>query len=256
MSVRVDLNCDLGESFGAWRMGADEEVMPLITSANVACGAHAGDPATMRRTVELARAHGVAVGAHVGWPDLAGFGRRTMAIAPDDAYDLALAQIGALDAFVRAVGMRLQHVKAHGALYNQAAADEPLAVALAAAAKAFRADLIVVGPPGSAMERAADRAGVRFAAEVFADRTYRADGSLTPRSEPGALIEDPHEAAARAVGMVREGRVRATTGQWVAVRADTICIHGDSPGAVAMARAVRPALERAGVEVAPLAGSG
>ncbi len=254
MTVRVDLNCDLGESFGPWRMGADEEVMSCITSANIACGAHAGDPGTMRRTVELARRHGVAVGAHPGLPDLAGFGRRAMALSPEDAHDLVLYQLGALDGFVRAAGLVLQHVKLHGALYNQAASDDALAGALVEATHAFRSDLIFVGLPGSAMERAAAHAGLRFAAEVFADRAYRADGTLAPRAIAGAVISDPGEAAARAVAMVREGRVRAVTGEWVTLRADTICIHGDNPAAVAMAAAVRRGLEAAGAEVAPLAG--
>ncbi|MFI5166803.1 MAG: LamB/YcsF family protein [Thermoanaerobaculales bacterium] len=253
MTLRVDLNCDLGESFGPWQMGADEAVMPFITSANVACGVHAGDPGTMRRTVELAYRHRVAIGAHPGLPDRVGFGRRAMAISPEEAHDLVLSQIGALDAFVRAAGSQLRHVKAHGALYNQAVTDEALAEAIAAAAHDFAPALVLVGLPSSALERAAARAGVPFAAEVFADRNYRADGTLTPRSTPGALVSEPSEAAARAVAMVREGRVRAVTGEWVTVRAETICIHGDNPAAVAMVEAIRRSLEAAGVEVAPLA---
>ena len=253
MTLRVDLNCDLGESFGRWRLGADEEVMRSITSANVACGFHAGDPGTMRHTVELAARAGVAVGAHPGLPDLAGFGRRAMAVSAREARDLVLYQIGALDAFVRGTGLRLAHVKPHGALYNQAAHDEALATALVEATAAYDAGLAFVGLPGSAMERAAGHAGVRFAAEVFADRAYRADGSLVPRGQPDALVADPVEAAARVVAMVREGRVRAAGGEWVAIRADTVCVHGDNPHAVAMAAAIRAALDAAGVAVAPLA---
>ena len=252
MTLRIDLNCDLGESFGPWRMGVDEELMTRISSANVACGAHAGDPGTMRRTVELARRRGVAVGAHPGLPDLAGFGRRAMVLAADEAYELVLAQIGALDAFVRVAGMALQHVKPHGALYNMAVADDELARALLRATRDFRAGLVFVGLPGSAMERAAQAAGVHFAAEVFADRGYRPDGTLVPRSEPGAFVDDPEKAGARVVTMVGEGRVRAVSGEWVDLRADTVCLHGDGPHAVALAHAVRRALDTAGIAVKPV----
>ncbi len=256
MTHRVDVNCDLGESFGRWRLGDDESVMPLITSANVACGFHAGDPGVMRRTVESACAHGVSVGAHPGLPDLGGFGRRDLAISPEEAYELALYQIGALEAFVRAAGSTLRHVKPHGALYTMAARDAALAEALVAAAKAAGAGLVFVGLPSSELERAAARAGVRFAAEVFADRGYRADGTLVPRGQPGAFLADADEAAARLVGMVRDGRVRSVDGQWVAIRGDTACVHGDNPAAVAFAAAIRRALDAAGIEVAPLAGGG
>jgi UPF0271 protein len=252
MTLRVDLNCDLGESFGAWRMGADPGVMPFITSANVACGMHAGDPGTMRRTVALALRHDVAVGAHPGLPDLVGFGRRAMALTPEEAYDLTLAQIGALSAFVKAAGASLQHVKPHGALYTMAAGDDALAAALVLATADAGARLVFVGLPGSALERAARAAHVPFAAEAFADRAYRVDGTLVPRNEVGAVIADPDEAAARAVAMVCEGRVRAASGAWVALRPDTICLHGDGATAVPMAQTIRRAMDEAGVAVRPL----
>jgi UPF0271 protein len=254
MSARIDLNCDLGESFGPWRMGADEELMALISSANIACGAHAGDPGTMRHTVELARRRRVAVGAHPGLPDLVGFGRRTMAISPEEAHDLVLAQIGSLAAFARAAGTTLQHVKPHGALYNMAAEDEALAKAIVRAVRDFQTGVLLIGLPGSALERAATTAGVRFAAEVFADRAYRAEGTLVPRSQPGALVTDPETAAARVLTMVGEGRVRAITGEWVDVRAETVCVHGDSPQALTLAHTIRRALDAAGMTVKPVAG--
>ncbi|MGE5236045.1 MAG: LamB/YcsF family protein [Acidobacteriota bacterium] len=253
MSVQVDLNCDLGESFGAWAMGRDDEVMTHISSANVACGFHASDPGTMRLTVRLASERGVAIGAHPGLPDLVGFGRRAIAVAPEEAYEFTLYQIGALDAFVRAAGARLQHVKPHGALYTMAARDGALADALVAATRDARADLIFVGQPDSELERAARHARVRFAAEVFADRTYQADGSLTPRGRADALVTEPEAAVAQVLAMVTEGRVRACGGEWIAVRADTVCVHGDNPEAVAFTSRVRRGLEQAGVAIAPLA---
>jgi UPF0271 protein len=246
MSGRVDLNCDLGEG-----VGNDEAVMPLVSSANVACGLHAGDPATMRRTVALARRHDVAVGAHPGLADRAGFGRRAVAISPDEAHDLVLYQVGALAAVARAEGVELAHVKAHGALYNAAARDAALADALVAAVKAFDPNLLLFGQPGTEHERAAARGGVRFVAEVFADRAYRADGRLVPRDQRGAVIDDPKAAAAQVLAIVRDGRVRSLDGKWVTLRADTVCVHGDSPLAVAIASAVREALQDGGVVVAP-----
>ncbi len=253
MNCSIDLNCDLGEGYGPWRMGHDEEVMEFITSANVACGFHAGDPVTMRSTVELARRAGVAVGAHPGLPDRLGFGRRAMAVSAAETYAMTLYQIGALGAVARSLGVELSHVKPHGALYAMAAAEPALAEAVAAATRAAGEGLVLVGPPFSALEQAAAAAGVPFAAEVFADRTYLADGSLTPRQRPDALIRDPEEAAARLVGMVTTGTVRAVSGETVRVRADTVCVHGDNPEAVAFARAVRAALERAGLQVRSLA---
>lgn len=248
----IDLNCDMGESFGAWRMGNDEAILDHVTSANVACGFHAGDPRTMRDTVRMALARGVAVGAHPGLPDLQGFGRRTMAISPDEAYEAVLYQIGALAGFVRAQGARLRFVKAHGALYNMAARDAALADAIAAAVADFDATLGFVGLAGSELLNAAQRRGLRAVSEVFADRSYQDDGTLTPRSRPGAMIEDVEASVAQVLGMVLEGRVRAQSGREVPVRADSLCIHGDQPGALAFVRRIRQALAQAGVEVRPI----
>jgi len=252
VSLRVDLNCDCGEGYGGWRLGADEEILLLVSSANVACGFHAGDPGTMRRTVALAIGAGVAIGAHPGLPDRLGFGRRALTVTPEEAYDMVLYQVGALDVFARAAGTALRHVKPHGALYTMAAKDEALAGALVAATRAAGKDLKFVGMAGTAVERAAAGLGVDFAAEVFADRTVLADGALTPRSHPDAFVSDAAEAADRVVTMVRDGRVRAITGEWVSVRADTVCLHGDNPEAVAFARVLRERLEAAGVAIAPL----
>lgn len=252
MQGRIDLNCDLGESYGAWRMGHDEEMMAYITSANVACGFHAGDPVTMRKTVELAARAGVAVGAHPGLPDRLGFGRRAMAVTSEDVYAMTLFQIGALAAIARAAGLRVAHVKPHGALYAMAVGDVAIADGIAAATRDAGDALALVGQADSALEAAAQRMGVTFAAEVFADRTVLADGSLTPRHRPDAFVRDPGEAAERVVGMLRDGGVRAVGGEWVPVRADTVCLHGDNIEAVAFAQAVRGALEKAGIEVRAL----
>lgn len=249
---RIDLNCDMGESFGAWRMGNDKAILDHVTSANVACGFHAGDPRTMRDTVRMALARGVAVGAHPGLPDLQGFGRRSMAISPDEAYEAVLYQVGALAGFVQAQGARLRFVKAHGALYNMAARDAALADAIAAAVADFDATLGFVGLAGSELLKAAQRRGLRAVSEVFADRSYQDDGTLTPRARPGAMIEDVEVSVAQVLGMVLEGRVRAQSGRDVAVRADSLCIHGDQPGALDFVRRIRQALAQAGVEVRPI----
>jgi UPF0271 protein len=251
--LTIDLNADLGESFGPWTMGHDEALMPNITSANVACGFHAGDPTVMRRTIRLAKQHGVAVGAHPGFPDLAGFGRREMSLATAELEDLVLYQVAALAGVAAAEGVRLQHVKAHGALYNMAARDTALARAIAKAVAAFDRTLILMGLPNSALLREGEAAGLRVAAEVFADRTYEADGSLTSRRMPGSVIHDPARVVTRVVEMVASGQVTATDGTVVALRADTICLHGDTPGAADLARAVRAALDAAGIKVAALA---
>ncbi|HSL20450.1 MAG TPA: 5-oxoprolinase subunit PxpA [Vicinamibacterales bacterium] len=250
MARSVDLNCDMGESFGAYSLGADAEVMSTITSANIACGFHAGDPAVMRATVRLARAHGVAVGAHPGLPDLAGFGRREMQVSPDEVEGMVLYQLGALAAMARAEGVQLQHVKPHGALYNMAARNVTLSDAIARAVRAFDPSLILFGLAGSPMLAAGEAAGLRVASEVFADRAYEPDGSLTSRRREGSVIHDADAVAARAVRMVRDGSVVATTGASIALRADTICVHGDTPGAADLARRIRQALESAGVAVA------
>lgn len=256
MNRTIDLNCDLGESFGAWGMGDDAGVLPFVTSANVACGAHAGDPSVMRRTVAAALEHGVAIGAHPGFPDLAGFGRREMKISSQEAYDLVLYQVGALAAFAAAAGTALRHVKPHGALYNMACADAALAEPIARAVRDLDARLILFGLPGSHLQRAAEGAGLRFAREAFPDRGYAADGSLVRRGAPGAMIEDAGEAARRAVEIAAEGRTRTADGGELRLEADTLCIHGDRPDAALFARTLREGLERSGVRVAAPLGGG
>lgn len=252
---RIDLNCDLGESYGAWQMGQDEAVLDAVSSANVACGFHAGDPGVMRRTVRLAAARGVAIGAHPSLPDLQGFGRREMALSPDEARDLVLYQIGALWSFTKSTGAPLRHVKPHGALYNMAARDAALAAAIAAAVAEFDASLILVGLAGSTLLQAGRDAGLRVAAEAFCDRRYRADGSLTPRREAGSVIHDVDEAVAQGLSIAQHGRAVAGDGSEVTIRADTLCIHGDKPDAAEFARRLRAELERAGVKIAALGAS-
>jgi UPF0271 protein len=245
----VDLNADLGESFGRWTLGDDARLVTHLTSANVACGFHAGDFLVMERTVALCRRAGVAVGAQPGYPDLLGFGRRAMAFDPDEVESMVRYQIGALEAFCRAHEVELHHVKPHGALYNQAAADPGLASAIARATARFSRTLPLYGLASSeAMASAAADAGLRFIPEAFADRRYLADGSLQPRSERGAVLTDPAAAAAQAVS-IAAGAVTAVDGARVDLRAETICCHGDTPGAVEIAAAVRAALVAAGVEV-------
>jgi UPF0271 protein len=250
--VRVDLNCDMGESFGAYRIGADEQILEYVTSANIACGFHAGDPSTMRRTVRMALEKQVAVGAHPGYPDLLGFGRRFLDATPEEVYDMTVYQIGALAAFVKAEGGKLHHVKPHGALYNTAARDPKIAEAIAEAVYRVDPDLILFGLSGSALVEAGRRIGLRVANEVFADRTYQADGSLTPRSVAGALITDVDVAVEQVLSIVREGRVRTLQGTYVDIAADTVCIHGDGPNAVGFARRLRERLRLAGVAVSAL----
>lgn len=248
----VDLNCDMGESFGAWRIGADDAVMPHITSANIACGFHGGDPGVMRRTVAAAKSAGVAIGAHPGLPDLVGFGRRTMDVTPAEVYDLVVYQVGALGAFAAAAGAKLQHVKPHGALYNMAAADVELSDAIAEAVRDVDRTLVLFGLAGSPMIHAGERAGLRTAQEVFADRNYMNDGSLVSRRRDDAMVTEVAEAADRALMMVREGKVRTVEGSVIAIHADTICIHGDGRNAVAFAHAIRSRLEDAGIAVRAL----
>jgi UPF0271 protein len=247
---RIDLNCDLGESFGAWRMGDDAALLALVSSANIACGFHAGDPSIMRDTVAQALAHGVALGAHVSLPDLQGFGRREISVTPAEAHALTLYQIGALHAFARAAGTRLAHVKPHGALYHMAARDRPLADAIAHAVRAFDPRLRLFGLAGSALLDAGRALGLPLAAEAFADRRYCADGSLQPRREAGAVIEDVAEATAQALGMVNDGAVPTVDGGRVQLQADTLCLHGDGVHAVLFAGTLRRALESAGVRIA------
>ncbi len=245
----IDLNCDMGESFGAWKMGDDREIMPLISSANVASGFHAGDPATIRETVALAVEHGVAVGAHPSLPDLQGFGRRPMRVSAQEVYDLVLYQAGAVEAFARAAGTTLHHVKIHGALYNMAARDAELSEAIARAVRDLRGGVLLYGLSGSAMVRAAATLGVRAVGEVFADRSYQPDGTLTPRSEPGAMITDAAASVAQVLTMIEQGKVRALSGAVVPVDAGTLCLHGDEPGAVRFAKALRETFAARGIEV-------
>ena len=247
---RIDLNCDLGESFGAWRMGDDAALLELVSSANIACGFHAGDPGIMQQTVALAVAGHVAIGAHVSLPDLQGFGRREMHVSADEVYAMTLYQLGALSAFCRAAGTRLAHVKPHGALYNMAARERTLADAIARAVLAFDPRLILFGLAGSALLDAGTALGLPVAAEAFADRRYRADGSLQPRGEAGAVIDDAATAAAQALGIVRDGTVIAAQGESASLHADTLCLHGDGAHAVQLARELRAALEHAGVRIA------
>ncbi len=248
----IDLNADVGESYGAWVMGADVDLMPFITSANVACGAHAGDPVTMSRTVALARQHGVAVGAHPGYPDRDGFGRRDLAMSAEELEASLLAQVGSLWAIASAARIDLGHVKPHGALYNGAATDPGLAGCVARAIARCPGELTLVGLAGSALIDAGLEAGLPVASEAFADRAYEPDGSLRPRSLPGAVHTDPVVAAAQAVSIARDGRVIAHDGSTMEVRADTICLHGDTPDAAAIAKAVREALDTAGIDVRAL----
>lgn len=250
--MRIDINCDMGESFGPWTMGADAEVMPNITSANVACGAHAGDATVMRRTVRGATQHGVSVGAHPGFADLQGFGRREIQADPAEVEDSLIAQVGALAAIARAEGVPIRHVKAHGALYNMAARDARLAAAIARAIKAVDPSLIMFGLPASALIDAGAAAGLRVAAEGFADRAYEPDGSLTPRSRAGAVIHDPAVVVERAVRMIRDGVVLTPSGKEIPLRVDTICVHGDTPGAPQLTKQIRAGLEAAGIQVRPL----
>lgn len=251
MSNGMDLNADLGESFGRWTLGDDERLVRHITSANLACGFHAGDFRVMERTVQLCRDAGVAVGAQPGYPDLQGFGRRPMPFTPDEVESLVRYQIGALDAFCRAAGVAMQHVKPHGALYNTAAVDPAVAAAIARATARFSRDLLLFGLASSQpMASAAADAGLRFVPEAFADRRYLADGTLQPRSEAGSVLTDRSAAAAQSVA-INAGAVTAVDGTAVPLQAESICCHGDTPGAVEIAGAVRRALDEAGVAIGP-----
>jgi len=247
--LSVDLNCDMGESFGAYRIGADDEVFPFITSANIACGFHGGDPAVMRTTIARAIEHGVAIGAHPGFPDLAGFGRRNLEVTASEAYDMVVYQVGALQGFATAAGVRLQHVKAHGALYNMAAARLELAQAIARAVRDVDRRLVLFGLPGSHLIAAASDEGLAVANEAFADRNYMPDGSLVSRRRADAHVTDANDATQRAIRMVREGLVRAVDGSDVAIRVDTICLHGDGPHAADFAKRLRSSFENAGITV-------
>jgi UPF0271 protein len=248
----MDLNCDMGESFGRWRLGHDAELLEIVTSANIACGYHAGDPLSITAVVREAVERGVALGAHPSYPDLSGFGRRSMRMAPAEVEAMVLYQIGALDAIVRAAGSRLRHVKPHGALYNDAARDEALARAIASAVARY-GDLRLFALPNSALAHAAADAGVPTWREAFCDRAYEDDGSLRSRRLAGALVQDPEAAARQALDVAVHRRVRTYSGATMAMEAETLCVHGDTPGAVDIARSVRTALERAGVRVSAAA---
>lgn len=249
----IDLNADLGESFGQWSMGDDAAMLDVVSSANIACGFHAGDPQVMRRTVAAAGERGVAIGAHVSYNDLVGFGRRSMDVAPDELEADVLYQLAALDGVARTHGSRVTYVKPHGALYNRIVRDDAQAQAVVRAVHAFNPELAVLGLPGSRFLAHADDIGLATMAEAFADRAYNADGTLVSRSQAGAVLHDPRIVAERMVDLVRHGRVESVTGEPVSVTADSICTHGDSPGAVAMARAVRDALREAGVAIGAFA---
>jgi 5-oxoprolinase (ATP-hydrolysing) subunit A len=247
--MHVDLNCDFGESFGIYRLGEEKEILRYVTSVNVACGFHAGDPLVMRKTVQMALEQKVAIGAHPGFPDLLGFGRRNIAVTPGEAYAYVVYQIGALAAFVKAEGGKMSHVKPHGALYNMAAKDVALAEAIAKAVYDVDPTLVLYGLAGSELINAGKKIGLRTASEVFADRTYQQDGSLTPRSDPRALIVDEQEAVLQVLAMVKEKRVRSLQGIDVPIEAETVCIHGDGKKAVLFAKRLYEALRKEGVDI-------
>lgn len=249
---KIDLNCDLGESYGTYRLGMDGQIIPLISSANVACGFHAGDFNTMAKTVGLCKESGVSIGAHPGFPDLQGFGRRNMSLSPAEVQNLITYQIGALAAFCRSAGVRLRHVKPHGALYNMAAKDPAQARAICQGVCDFDSSLILLGLSGSEMLRQAREIGLPCAAEVFADRAYEEDGTLVPRGKPGAMITDEEEAVRRVIGMILNHRVQAITGKEIEICPDSVCVHGDSEKALLFVKKIRSALEEKGIAVQPL----
>ena len=248
----VDLNSDLGESFGNYTIGMDEEILKFVSSANVACGWHAGDPMVMEKTVALAKEFGTAVGAHPGFPDLMGFGRRNMAVTPEEAKAYVKYQLGALQAFAKAHGVKIQHVKPHGALYNMAAVDEKLAKAMCEAVYEVDKDIIFMGLAGSKMITAAEETGLKAASEVFADRAYNDDGTLVSRKLPCAVIKDKDLAIQRVVRMVKEGKVESINGKDIDIKADSICVHGDNPKALEFVKNIRETLEKEGVTISSL----
>lgn len=246
---KVDLNCDLGESFGPYKIGMDEEILKFITSANIACGFHAGDPAVMRKTVKLALENGASIGAHPGLPDLVGFGRRNISVSPQDVYDMVVYQVGALSAFVKAEGGKMQHVKPHGALYNMVAKDQGLSQAVANAIYKVDSELILFGLSGSQLIKAGEDAGLRTASEVFSDRTYQKDGSLTPRTSSDALITNSEDAIKQVIKMVIEEKVHCQQGFDIPIKADTICIHGDGVHALTFAQEINKQLKAYNISV-------
>lgn len=250
LKPKIDINCDLGESYGAFKVGNDAQIMRFITSANIACGLHAGDPMTVAETVALAKKHSVAVGAHPGFPDLLGFGRREMQLAPEEVENYTLYQVSALQGFAQAAGVRLQHVKPHGALYNMAAEKEKVAKPIVDAVKALDARLIIFAPPKSALANTAAKAGLKVAHEFFADRAYNPDGTLLSRKQPNSIIEKPSTVVERAVRAVAEGAVVAFNGEIVKLGVvHTVCVHGDNPAAVELAEALHEGLIKADIEV-------
>ncbi|MEN6441469.1 MAG: 5-oxoprolinase subunit PxpA [Syntrophobacter sp.] len=246
--MKIDINCDMGESFGAYTIGEDEKIIRFITSANIACAFHAGDPMVMARTVALAKANDVAIGAHPGYPDLLGYGRRNMETFPGEIRNYVLFQLGAMSAFAKSVGVGLQHVKPHGALYNHAARDEKAAAEIVDAVKAFDPELILYALPGSVCADMAREAGLKVALEAFPDRAYTRDGKLAPRKLAGAVIHDPEKVRERVLRLVRTGTLISIEGEEIPLRADTLCVHGDTPGAWELAREIRKALETAGIQ--------
>ena len=250
---KVDLNSDLGESFGNYKIGMDEEILSLISSANVACGFHASDPSVMNKTVKIAKESKVAIGAHPGYPDLVGFGRRNMNIATADIKAMVIYQRGALQAFCAAYGVPMQQVKPHGAMYNMAEKDEKIAKAICEAIKAVDENLILLGPGSGKMVKAAKEIGLKTAGEVFADRAYMEDGTLVPRSMPGAMIEDEEEAVERVLKMVQDGKVTCITGKEIPVQADSICVHGDGKKSLLFVQKIKNALEKEEISIASMA---
>jgi len=250
--LKIDLNSDLGESFGVYRVGQDDQILRYVTSANIACGWHAGDPMVLDRTVALAKASGVAIGAHPGYPDLLGFGRRNLTVTPGELRNYVLYQLGAFSAFARAHGMEMQHLKTHGAMYNMAGKDISLALAICGAVKSFDSSIILMGLSGSKLIEAADETGLRYASEVFADRAYEDDGSLVSRTKKGAMIRDESLVLERVVGMIKTGRVLSINGREVPVRADSICVHGDGEEALNFVIRIRERMRMEGIEVCPL----
>ncbi|MEM3701041.1 MAG: 5-oxoprolinase subunit PxpA [Candidatus Bathyarchaeia archaeon] len=250
MTLKIDINCDLGESYGAFKVGNDKEIMPYITSANIACGFHAGDPITIMQTVNLAKKHGVAVGAHPGYPDLLGFGRREMRLTLEEIKNYTIYQVGALQGFAKIVGLNLQHVKPHGALYNTAVKDEETSRGIVDAVKALDKNLIIFAPPKSTLAKTATNAGLRVAYEFFADRAYNADGSLVSRKELNSIITEPSMVLERTLKVIREGKVLAVNGEVVTLdKVHTICVHGDTPTAIKLTEILRKNLVKSGVEV-------
>jgi len=248
----IDLNCDVGESFGRYVLGGDVEVLPWITSANIACGFHAGDPGVMRKTVAMAVTHGVSIGAHPGFPDLVGFGRRAMALSSEELRDALIYQIGALMGFARVYGVRVQHVKPHGALYNLCANDERMGQVIVNALRELDPQLILFGLAGSRILSIARDAGLKAASEVFADRAYHADGSLVPRNVAGAVLTDPDVVAERVVSMVKNKQVTTINGDVIALEFETICVHGDTPDAAHLVKHITSTLRNAEILIAPV----